>query len=173
MGDIDANPSAGARLTAPAAISGEHDLRAFSCGHGALDDWLRIHALKNDGVSSRTYVACAGRAVVAYYSLATGAAQRDLMPRKLRHDIPNPAPLMILGRLAVDAAYHGQGVGRGLLKDALQRVLAASQIVGCHALVVHAIDQTAAEFYIKYGFLPFPKGGQTLFLPIETIRAAV
>lgn len=163
----------GKPLTRPQPITAAHDLARFASGYEALDDWLRAHTLDNEGRSSRTYVVCAGRTVVGYYSLATGAEKRAAMPRKIRHGIPDPTPLMILGRLAVDKAYQDHGIGAGLLNDALKRVLHVSRIVGCRAVLVHAIDDRAAGFYARYGFVEFPGGSRTLFLPIETIEAGL
>jgi ribosomal protein S18 acetylase RimI-like enzyme len=116
---------------------------------------------------------CIGSTVVGYYCLATGAEKRVAMPKKIRQGIPDPVPLMIIGRLAVDRSYQGRGIGSGLLLDALKRILAASELVGCRAVLVHAIDQAALGFYIQYGFIEFPTGSQTLFLPIETIRTGL
>jgi predicted N-acetyltransferase YhbS len=91
------------------------------------------------------------------------------MPRKIRHGVPDPVPLVLLGRLAVDSKFHGARIGKGLLKDALARALAISEIVGTRAVVVHAIGDEAAAFCAKAGFVEFPLGTRTLFLPIETI----
>lgn len=174
MGEVRALPaSAGGRLTPPAPIRDHHDLSRFSCGKAPLDEWLRSQALVNEGRTARTYVVCAGAAVVGYYCLATGAERRANMPRKIRQGIPDPAPLLIIGRLAVDRSHQGQGIGGGMMKDAFQRILAATAIVGARAVLVHAIDQTAASFYIGYGFIEFPLGSQTMFLPIETLTASL
>jgi GNAT superfamily N-acetyltransferase len=107
--------------------------------------------------------------VVGFYCLAAGAIQHDGAPRKLRQNMPNPTPVVIIGRLAVDKAYQGKGVGRGLLKDALLRITKASELVGARAVVVHAVDQEAIPFYARYGFRTFPIGNQTLYLPIDEI----
>lgn len=90
-------------------------------------------------------------------------------PRKLRQNAPDPTPVVIIGRLAVDKAFQGKGLGRGLLKDALLRITKASEMVGARAVVVHAVDQEAVPFYARYGFRSFPIGNQTLFLTIEEI----
>lgn len=82
-------------------------------------------------------------------------------------------PVMIVGRLAVDARHHGQGIGGGMLRDAFQRILQATEIVGCRAVLVHAIDDAATTFYARYGFVASPAGPRTLFLPVETLRAAL
>ena len=174
MGEVTTLPTAAREpLTPPGPISPAHDLSRFACGHDSLDDWLRVHALRNEGRTSRTYVVCIGSTVVGYYCLATGAEKRVAMPKKIRQGIPDPVPLMIIGRLAVDRNYQGRGIGSGLLSDALKRILAASEVVGCRAVLVHAIDQAALGFYIQYGFVEFPTGSQTLFLPIETVRTGL
>jgi GNAT superfamily N-acetyltransferase len=99
--------------------------------------------------------------------------QHEGAPRKLRQNLPNPTPVVIIGRLAVDKAYQGKGIGRGLLKDALLRITKASELVGARAVLVHAVDQEAVPFYARYGFRSFPMGNQSLYLPIDEIVAAL
>jgi ribosomal protein S18 acetylase RimI-like enzyme len=111
--------------------------------------------------------------VVAYYTLAYGSVILAEMPRKIRHGLPNPVPVMILGRLAVDRRHSGRGLGPGLLREALLRTAQAAEIAGLRGLVVHAIDDEAIRFYAKYGFQVFPTGTRTMLLPIETIRRAI
>lgn len=166
MGDVTDAPSG---LTPPIALTSAHDLARFRCGKAPLDDWLRSHALNNEGRSSRTYVVCEGREVVGYYCLSTGAEKRESAPSKIRRNIPDPIPLIVLGRLAVHIDHHGKGIGDGLLKDALMRAAQVSKIVGSRAILVHAIDQNAMAFYVRYGFVEFPEGSLSLFLPTETI----
>lgn len=163
----------GGALTPPTALAADHDCAGFSCGHEALDDRLRNFALRSEGKSSRTYVVCEEGKVVGYYCLSTAAATRASMPGRIRHGLPDPVPLMILGRLAVDQNHQGRQIGSSLLRDAMRKVLAAAEIVGCRALVVHAIDDAAASFYLRYGFGEFPSGSRTLFLPVETIASAI
>jgi predicted GNAT family N-acyltransferase len=109
--------------------------------------------------------------VVAYYCLAAGAVQHEGAPRKLRQNASDPIPAVIIGRLAVDKTLQGQGLGRGLLTDALLRVTKASEMVGARAILVHAVDQEAVPFYARYGFRQFPFGNQSLFLTIEDVVA--
>lgn len=151
---------------------------AFECGKPALDERLRAHALENDGKASRTYVVTVERGeatgeVVAYCSLAYGSVVRQEVPRKIRQGLPNPVPVMVLGRLAVDRNHGGKGIGAGLLRQAMQRTAQASQIGGLRALIVHALDDDAVTFYARYGFQSFPAGTRTMFLPIETLQAAI
>lgn len=162
----------------PEPIGPEHRLDSFDCGKQPLDDWLRAHALENEDKASRTYVVVAqageqAGSVVAYYTLSYGSVVRQEVPRKIRQGLPNPVPVMVLGRLAVDKRHAGKGLGPGLLRESMQRTIAASQIAGLRALVVHAIDDEAMGFYSKYGFQVFPAGTRTLFLPIETLRAGL
>jgi GNAT superfamily N-acetyltransferase len=173
VGEVTEFPSAAPKLAPPVPISESHDRSRFACGKPDLDDWLKRHALTSEGRSARTYVVCSGATVVGYYCLATGAEKRDAMPKKIRQGNPDPVPLIIVGRLAVDSAFQGQGVGPGLLKDALIRAALASKIVGCRAVLVHAIDDRAVAFYSEAEFMEFPGGSRTMFLPIDTIAAAL
>ena len=158
---------------APVPIDPKHRLDEFDCGKPPLDDWLQAHALENEGKASRTYVvADASLRVSAYYTLALGSVIRTEVPRKMRHGLPNPVPVMVLGRLAVDRRHGGRGLGPAMLKEAMQRTLMVEQQAGALALIVHAIDDEAVGFYAKYGFQVFPAGSRTMFLPVATIRAA-
>lgn len=166
-------PSPDALYRPPIAIAPEHRLEGFDCGKAALSDWLRSHALENEGKASRTFVVTtAGGEVAGYYSLASGSVTRSEMPRRIRHGLPNPTPVMVLGRLAVDLRHRGRGLASGMLREAMLRTLRVSQEAGVRALIVHAIDDEAITFYSRYGFQLFPPETRTLLLPIETIRAA-
>jgi predicted N-acetyltransferase YhbS len=174
MGEVtDINTGLAGKILPPSPITPAHDLSAFRSGNEALDDWLRLRALKSEGRSSRTYAVAHGRQVIGYYCLSTGAEKRGNVPSKLSRNMPESVPLILLGRLAVDVNYQGKGIGGGMLKDALQRALQISQIGGSRAVIVHAIDQDATSFYVKYGFIEFPDGTKTMFLPIETIIKAI
>lgn len=162
----------------PAPITDDHKLDRFDCGKSSLDEWLRAHALENEDKASRTYVVTAESGedaghVVAYYTLAYGSVVRAEVPKKIRQGLPNPVPVIVLGRLAVDARHSGKALGPFLLREAMQRTAQASEIAGLRALVVHAIDDEAVSFYAKYGFQVFPAGTRTMFLPVETLRQAI
>jgi ribosomal protein S18 acetylase RimI-like enzyme len=158
---------------APVPIGSGHRLDDFDCGKDQLNEWLRSHALNNEGKASRTYVvADTSMHVLAYYTLALGSVLRAEVPRKHRHDLPNPVPVMVLGRLAVDRRHSRRGIGPRMLKEAIQRTLLVEREAGALALFVHAIDDAAVGFYAKYGFQVFPVGTRTMFMPIETMRAA-
>lgn len=159
---------------APAPITADHRLEGFACGKQPLDDWLTARAFKSEAKSARTFVVVAeagsdaGR-VIAYYALAAGSVAREAVPRKIRQGLPNPTPVLVLARLAVDARHSGKGIGSALLKDGMLRALEISRSAGVRALIVHAIDDDAVGFYARYGFQIFPAGAKTMFLPIETL----
>jgi GNAT superfamily N-acetyltransferase len=167
---IDAVPS---RYIGPEALAYDHNMSAFDCGKPPLDHWLKDRALANEGRASRTYVISDGQEVVAYYSLATGSVALGEIARKYRHNLPNPAPVMILGRLAVDRRHAGAGLGGSLLRNAMRRTLDVSIQAGVRMMIVHAIDDQAMAFYVKFGFHEFPMGSRVMFLPIETLAASL
>jgi GNAT superfamily N-acetyltransferase len=142
---------------APQKFSGQHDLSAFDSGEPILDEWLRRRAAQNEATgASRTYVVCAHNRVVGYYTLAAGAVAHAETPGRFKRNMPDPVPVMVLGRLAVDRAFHGRGIGTGLLRDAVFRILQAAEIAGVRAILVHAISEEARRFYEKYGFVTSP-----------------
>lgn len=160
-------------VSQPLPISSEDDVSQFDCGEESLNDWLRQLALKSEGASARTYVVRDRVRVVGYYCLATGGVSRSNVPRRIRHGLPDPVPVMVLGRLAVDLRHQHAGIGGGLLKDALLRTLQVSEQVGVRALLVHAINDAAKAFYAAYDFVEFPAGTRTLFLPLEAVARAL
>jgi GNAT superfamily N-acetyltransferase len=162
------------QISPPAPISKDDVLTRFDCGKAPLNDWLRNKALKSEGKSARTMVISDTTGVIGYYSLSTGGVHHDENPLpKLKRNMPNPIPAMILGRLAIDRNFQGVGIGSALLQDALHRVLRTHAEVGFRAVIVHAIDDEAKAFYIRYGFREFPMGTKTLFLPIETLISSI
>ncbi len=155
-------------LSAPERLSPRHDLSDFDSGEPALDDWLRRRAAQNDASgASRTYVVCAGKTVAAYYTLAVGAVAHAESPGRVKRNMPDPIPVMILGRLAVDKRFHGKGVGSGMLKDAVLRTMQAAEIAGIRALLVHAISDTAKRFYQRYGFIESPVNPMTVMITLR------
>ncbi len=155
-------------LSAPARLSPGHDLSDFDSGEPALDDWLRRRAAQNDASgASRTYVVCAGNMVAGYYTLAVGAVAHAESPGRIKRNMPDPVPVMILGRLAVDRKFHGKGVGSGLLKDAVLRTVQAAEIAGIRALLVHAISDNAKRFYERYGFIESPVNPLTVMITLR------
>ena len=163
-----------AGFTAPARLNPSHDLTRFDCATPALNHWLTRQALKNEASgASRTYVVCRDSTVVGYYCLATGAIDRAEAPKRMQRNMPNPIPVMVLGRLAVDQTYQGQGIGKALLRDAILRVLHAAEIAGLRAILVHAISEGARQFYLSHDFLESPIEPMTLCLELETARRAL
>lgn len=156
-------------LHSPEPITRAHDLNQFMCGEPSLDDWLRSRSLKNeDRGGSRTYVVCAGNAkrVVAYYCLAAGAVAHGGVSGRVRRNMPDPVPVIVIGRLAVDQTFQGSGIGRSLLRDAIMRSLQAANIAGVRAVLVHAISMEARQFYKRCGFHPSPVDPMTLMITI-------
>lgn len=160
-----------ARVSPPVPLAGEHDLTRFDCGEPVLDDWLRLRARKNESRFSRTYVVCDGERVAAYVCISAGSIQRADAPASLRRNAPDALPIAIIGRLAVDRAYAGRGLGGDLLADALRRIVHASQTIGIAAILVQAKSESARQFYLSCAeFIAYPSDSRTLFLPIETLR---
>jgi len=159
-------------ISAPVLLTADFDVSAFSSGHPALDDWLSRRALVNqDTGASRTYVIAEGKRVVGYYALATGNVAASEAPGRIRRNMPDPVPVMILGRLAIDATWQGQGLGTDLLRDAVLRTLQAAEIAGIRALLVHAIDEKAGRFYERTGFIVSPIRPLTYFLLLPRFGA--
>lgn len=176
MADISRGPGAPApALTAPAPLSPAHDVSRFVSGKPSLDDWLRNHATESEGRTARTYVVCEADRVVGYYCISTGSVERRALPSKMKRTrgMPKQIPVVIIGRLARDQTYAGRGLGKDLLQDALRRILAASRIIGVRAILVHAVDDTAAKFWTEHEFIECPVGSRTYFLPIETVADAI
>src|SRR5947207_2169923 len=144
----------------PALIAAENDLETFDCGRHSLNQYLKRFALTNTAAGiARTYVTTVTQeaSVIAYYSLAAGSVERADVPERIGKGVPNyPLPVVLLARLAVDVRFQSQGVGKGLLRDALQRASSAAGIIGVRAILVHAKDQDAASFYKRFGFAPSP-----------------
>ncbi|MGA0602064.1 GNAT family N-acetyltransferase [Caulobacter sp. KR2-114] len=162
------------RPTDPELLRPDHDVAAFDCGVPALDDWLRRRALANQaGGASRTFVSCAGGRVVGYYSLAAASILRDVATPRARRNMPDPVPAVVLGRLAVDVALRGTGLGGDLLQNAVLRTATAAESIGVRVLLVHALSDAARRFYIHFGFRESPVDPMTLMVTLDEIRAAL
>jgi GNAT superfamily N-acetyltransferase len=162
----------GLTLSPPAPITAGHALADFDCGESSLNDWLKRRALKNHASgASRCFVICAGGTVVGYYSLSAGAISHESAPKALRRNMPDPLPVFLLGRLAIDQRYHNQGLGQALLRDAMLRAVNVAGDAGVFALLVHALSDPAKQFYLSRGFVVSPLQPMTLMVTLETVRA--
>jgi GNAT superfamily N-acetyltransferase len=151
----------------PKKLSATHDLTGFDSGEPLLDEWLRWRALHNEASgSSRTYVVCEGKKVVGYYTLGVGAAVHAVAPGRVRRNMPDPLPVMVLGRLAVDKRHQHRGMGTGLLRDAVLRTMQAAEIAGIRAILVHAVSEAAKRFYEACGFISSPVDPLTVMITI-------
>ena len=157
-------------MKAPEPLSSGHNLADFSSSEPSLNEWLRKKALKNHSAGiSRVYVICTedSNRVIGYYCLSTGSVQRNTAPGTYRRNAPESLPVIVLGRLAIDQAYSGQGLGVALLKDAIFRTKNIAQQVGVRALIVHALNEDVLNFYTKFAFDPSPVNPLVLFYPIK------
>lgn len=170
MAEVIENPPKRGGITPPTLLNASHDCSRFDCGNEALNDWLKVRALDSEGKTARKYVACENNAVIGYYCIASGAVERSALPKALRkHGLPDPIPIAVIGRLARDLSYKGTGLGLDLLHDALSKIVLASETIGIRCVLVHAMDDQAAEFWRKNEFIESTIGLRTFFLPIETI----
>jgi GNAT superfamily N-acetyltransferase len=159
-------------LSPPEPRRADHQVDSFSSGEPSPDDWLKRRALSNPATdASRTYVVCEEKRVIGYYALASGAIALAAVPGKFRRNMPDPIPVVVLARLAIDRTYHGRGLGRGLFRDAARRVAHAADTIGIRGIVVHAISDQARDFYLALGFEPCPAEARTLVVTLRDIRA--
>jgi predicted N-acetyltransferase YhbS len=123
-------------LIPPAPITADQELANFDCGEFSLNEWLKKRALKNHVAgASRCFVVCAGAEVIGYYSLSAGAISHEAAPKAMRRNMPNPLPILLLGRLVVDKRYHNQRIGPALLRDAMMRAVSVAGDAGCVCLI--------------------------------------
>lgn len=161
-------------IAAPRHLEDGHTCEPFCCGESVLDTWLKTRARKNEASgASRTYVITRANDVVGYYSLAAGSVGHAIMPGRIRRNMPDPVPIMLLARLAVDTSLQGRGIGRALLRDAILRTEQAAHIAGIRAILVHALHERARCFYASCGFTPSPINELTLMLPLSAVRASL
>jgi len=159
-------------LTPPSPIFADHVLDGFECGGPSLDEWLKKRALKNHASgASRCFVNCHGADVVGYYSLLAGAIRHESVTKALRRNMPDPLPVLVLGRLAIDLRYQNQGLGSALLRDAMIRAVKVSGDAGIFALMVHALSEQARRFYLSRGFVESPFQPMTLMMTLVTVSS--
>lgn len=162
----------GLDLPPPAPISVDHVLDGFECGETSLDEWLKKRALRNQAAdASRCFVICDGRAAIGYYTLSAGGIGHEAAPKAMRRNMPDPLPVLLLGRLAIDRPYHRQGLGRALPRDALLRAAHVAGDAGVFAVMVHALSERAKRFYLSCGFVESPLQPRTLIMTLATVRA--
>ncbi|HMH66816.1 MAG TPA: GNAT family N-acetyltransferase [Pinirhizobacter sp.] len=149
-------------------------LDGFTSGVENLDSWLKRRALRNQSTgASRTFVACRNSRVLAYYALASSAINVDASPGRFRRNMPDPVPVVVLGRLAVDQSLQGRGIGRGLVRDASLRVIQAADTIGIRGMIVHALSEEAKSFYERVGFEPSPLDSMVLMVTLSDLKASV
>lgn len=160
-------------LSAPCRLTAAADFDRFACGTPSLDEWLKRRAMANQASgASRTYVVTDisnGNRVVGYYCLASGALAVIDAPGAIRRNMPDPIPMAVLGRLAVDGAWHGKRLGVALLQDAVMRTIQAANILGVRGLLAHAISEEAKTFYEHHGFKASTMQPMTLVLSINSL----
>lgn len=161
-------------LSSPTLLTAQHQLDDFVCGVDSLDEWLKKRAYANQiNGASRTYVVADEQKVVGYYCLASGALELKNTPSSIRRNMPDPVPVAILGRLAIDKTYQGKGMGVGLLQDAVIRTAKAAEIVGIRGLLVYALSVEAKAFYEHHGFVVSPTQPMTLILSLKKLLQEV
>lgn len=162
----------GFNLKPPSPITADQTLTDFDSGELSLNEWLKKRALKNQATgASRCFVVCSGTVVIGYYSLSAGAISHEAAPKAMKRNMPDPLPVLLLGRLAVDKHYHNRGIGQALLRDALLRSVNVSGDAGVFAILVHALTDQAKQFYLSRGFVESPIQPMTLMMTIGTVRS--
>ena len=159
-------------LGPPQPLMTTHLLDGFDCGETVLDDWLKRRALANQfSGASRTFVVAdqSGR-VVGYYAMAAGSVSHRLATSAVRRNMPDPVPVMVLARLAVDQRTQGMKLGAAMLLDAVKRAVTVSQNAGVRALLVHALHERAKQFYEYYGFQASSLDPMTLMLRLNMVK---
>lgn len=161
------------RLGPPQPLTGTHRSDEFRCGEATLDGWLKRRAMANQlSGASRTFVVVDDADhVYGYYAMAAGAVSHQMATSGVRRNMPDPVPVMVLARLAVDHRAQNIKLGSALLQDAVKRAVAVSQNVGVRALLVHALDDRARRFYEHYGFQVSPQHPLTLMLRLSAVQA--
>jgi GNAT superfamily N-acetyltransferase len=161
-------------LSAPGPIDTHHQIGDFSSGVVSLDEWLKRRALANQASgAARTFAVCEANRVVAYFALASGAVNVAAAPGRFRRNMPDPIPVVVLARLAIDLAYQGQGLSRAMVRDAARRVVHAADTIGIRGIIVHAISDDAKAFYLALGFEPSPIEPMTLMVTLADIRKSL
>lgn len=153
------------------------DVSTFDCGAASLNDWLRTRALKNETTgASRTFVSIDSKtdAVAGYYCLSASSLLLEDAPGGVRRNMPDPIPVILIGRLAVDEAVKGKGIGASLFQHAVVKGLEASRIIGARAVIVDALDEEAERFYSKFGFTLMPPASKrAMYLLVKDAESTI
>jgi predicted N-acetyltransferase YhbS len=158
----------------PRPISETDEVTTFDSGEPTLDDYLRKRALANHVAgAARCFVSCRDGRVVGYYAIASGSVAREECPTKVRRNMPDPIPVILLARLAVDSKEQGNGLGASLLRNAIARTVSVAEQVGVRAMLVHALHDDARSFYSHHGFERSPTDDLHLMLSIKDIKASL
>lgn len=161
-------------VRAPEPLGAHHRVDSFDSGVESLDHWLKRRALENRATgASRTFVACEDRRVMAYYALASSAITVEAAQGRFRRNMPDPIPVVVLGRLAVDKSLQGKGTGRALVRDAGLRVIQAADTIGIRGMIVHALSAAARTFYERVGFEPSPLDPMMLMVTLADLKASL
>jgi predicted N-acetyltransferase YhbS len=159
-------------LRGPEPLGVQHRLEEFDCGKPALNDWLLRHARQAQGSgSAKTFVVADDDRVAGYFSLTVGQIDTLDAPERIRKGMGQyPLPVVILARLAVSVQDQGRGIGFGLLQDAIRRTMLIAEQAGIRAMLTHPIDEQAARFYTRFGFIASPLREQQLLLLLKEAR---
>lgn len=160
--------------SSPRPISDDDDLAAFDSGESSLDEYLRTRALANHAAgASRCFVTCRAGRVVGFYALASAGVEHRTVPGRIRRNMPNPVPVILLSRLAIDRKEQNRGLGSHLLRDAITRCVQVADVIGVRAILVHALHDQARAFYLHFDFAPSPTDPLHLLLLIKDARALI
>jgi GNAT superfamily N-acetyltransferase len=161
----------------PRPLAASDDVSKFDCGEQSLNHWLNLRAIKNQATgASRTFISVDSETdtIAGYYCLSASSLRLEDAPSKVTRNMPDPVPVILIGRLAVEQAFKGRGLGASLLQDALLKGIEASRILGARAFIVDALDSNAERFYEKFGFTPMPPASKrAMYLLMKDAEATV
>lgn len=162
-------------LRRPEPLGAQHRLDSFDCGKSALNEWLFRYAQQAQGSgSAKTFVVADNDRVAGYFSLSVGQVDALEVSERIRKGMGQyPIPVVILARLAVSIQDQGKCIGLGMLQDAIRRTLLVAEQAGIRAMLTHPLDEEAANFYTRFGFIASPLGGQQLLLLLKDAKRSL